>query len=86
MNFEYVSGGGFPKNLRDYKLIIHCGACMLNRKEMLYRLAEARAQNVPIVNYGILIAKVHGILERALTPFPLARAELCKGGDKGDLS
>ncbi len=84
--FEYVSGGTFPKNLSDYKLIIHCGACMLNRKEMLYRLAEARAQSVPIVNYGVLIAKVHGILERALAPFPLAHAELCKGGDKGDLS
>ncbi len=70
LNFEWVSGGQFPPNLKQYKLIVHCGACMLNRREMLHRLSVARENNVPIVNYGVLIAYVHGILRRALSPFP----------------
>ena len=73
LEFEWVSGGHFPADLTPYSLIIHCGACMLNRREMLYRLAVAREQGVPIVNYGVLIAHIHGILSRALGPFPLAR-------------
>lgn len=73
LKFEWVSGGSFPTALTDYQLIVHCGACMLNRREMLYRLSEAREKRVPIVNYGILIAHVHGILQRALKPFPLAQ-------------
>lgn len=73
LDFEWVSGGSFPADLGKYKLIIHCGACMLNRREMLYRLALAREAGVPIVNYGLLIAQVHGILYRALAPFPLAQ-------------
>ncbi|WP_425059436.1 GTPase Der [Sporomusa carbonis] len=73
LDFTWVSGGTFPPDLTQYKLIVHCGACMLNRREMLYRLAMAREAGVPIVNYGLLIAKVHGILHRALEPFPLAR-------------
>ncbi len=71
--FEWVSGGDFPRDLAAYKLIVHCGACMLNRREMLHRLSVARENGVPIVNYGVLIAHVHGILPRALTPFPAAR-------------
>ncbi|WP_371375693.1 [FeFe] hydrogenase H-cluster maturation GTPase HydF [Sporomusa aerivorans] len=73
LDFEWFSGGSFPPNLAQYKLIVHCGACMLNRREMLYRLAMAREAGVPIVNYGLLIAHVHGILHRALAPFPLAQ-------------
>ncbi|BBB90587.1 MAG TPA: [FeFe] hydrogenase H-cluster maturation GTPase HydF [Methylomusa anaerophila] len=73
LSFEWTAGSTFPENLQQYKLIVHCGACMLNRREMLYRLAVAREAGVPIVNYGLLIAKVHGILQRALKPFPLAQ-------------
>ncbi|MEG6584424.1 [FeFe] hydrogenase H-cluster maturation GTPase HydF [Dendrosporobacter sp. 1207_IL3150] len=73
LNFEWVSGGSFPSDLDKYKLIVHCGSCMLNRREVLYRLAQAREKNVPIVNYGVLIAHIHGILYRALAPFPLAQ-------------
>lgn len=79
--FDWVSGGGFPADLRPYKLVVHCGACMLNRREMLYRLAQAQEQGVPIVNYGVLIAYVHGILPRALTPFPLAKMILAETDD-----
>lgn len=74
INFEFSSGNTMPNNLREYKLIVHCGACMLNKKEMLYRIDMAKENGVPIVNYGVIIAYVHGILERALEPFPLARA------------
>jgi len=72
LDFHWVSGGTFPPDIQQYKLIIHCGSCMLNRREMLFRLATAREAGVPIVNYGVLIAHVHGILKRALSPFPLA--------------
>ncbi|HAG08918.1 MAG TPA: [FeFe] hydrogenase H-cluster maturation GTPase HydF [Desulfotomaculum sp.] len=70
LDFNWVSGLELPANLKDYKLIIHCGACMINRKEMLHRLMQAKTNGVPIVNYGVLIAYVHGILKRALAPFP----------------
>jgi [FeFe] hydrogenase H-cluster maturation GTPase HydF len=76
LDFEWVSGGAFPRDLSPYRLIVHCGACMLNRREMLYRLSAAREQGIPIVNYGVLIAHVHGILRRALAPFPLAQMVL----------
>lgn len=68
--YEWFSGGGFPQELSEYKLIVHCGACMITRREMLYRLSIARQSAVPIVNYGVLIACLHGILDRTLTPFP----------------
>ncbi len=73
LEFDWVSGGDFPSDLSPYQLIVHCGACMLNRREMLSRLARAQEQHVPIVNYGVLIAHLHGILSRTLTPFPLAK-------------
>lgn len=66
--FEFTSGGDFPDDLARYALIVHCGGCMLNAKEMHYRLREAQAQGVPIVNYGMAIAHMHGILERSLKP------------------
>ncbi|MCQ2481612.1 MAG: [FeFe] hydrogenase H-cluster maturation GTPase HydF, partial [Clostridia bacterium] len=53
-----------------YDLIVHCGACMLNEKEMKSRVSRAKASGTPIVNYGIAIAHMHGILKRSLSPFP----------------
>lgn len=70
LQFEWVSGGKFPQNLGEYKLVLHCGACMLNRREMLSRIMQVREHGVPIVNYGVAIAHLHGILRRALSPFP----------------
>lgn len=71
-HFDFTSGGGFPDSLEGYDLVIHCGACMLNDREMRYRVASCRAAGVPIVNYGIAIAEMHGILRRSLAPFPQA--------------
>lgn len=80
LNFTTVQGRDFPLDLSPYKLVIHCGACMWNRREMMARIAECKRQGVPITNYGLVIAYCQGILERALEPFPLAlaayRAEL----------
>lgn len=77
LSFDVVSGGGsLPANLKEYKLVVHCGACMLTRKEMLYRLMQARNAGVPIANYGVLMAYMHGVLRRALSPFPDALAAL----------
>ncbi len=77
LRFDTVAGGGaLPENLGDYKLIVHCGACMLNRRQMLHRLMQAREAGVPIVNYGVLLAHVQGVLRRALSPFPAALAIL----------
>ena len=70
LDYTWVSGLELPGDLSGYKLIIHCGACMINRKEMLHRLMVAKHAGVPIVNYGVLIAHVMGILERTLKPFP----------------
>jgi len=69
LNFQWTSGARFPENLDDYKLIVHCGACMINRREMLSRIMQAQTAGVPIVNYGVCIAYIMGILPRALSPF-----------------
>ncbi|SMC21437.1 [FeFe] hydrogenase H-cluster maturation GTPase HydF [Clostridium acidisoli DSM 12555] len=76
LQFEFSSGFSFPENLKDYALIVHCAGCMLNRRAMLHRISEAIDAEIPIVNYGVLIAYVQGILERTLAPFPAARLEL----------
>ena len=68
--FEFTSGTEFPDDVSSYKLVVHCGGCMLNEREMKYRIACCCDQNVPITNYGILIAQVTGILRRSLEPFP----------------
>ena len=68
--FEFTSGGEFPEDLKKYDLILHCGGCMLNEKEMQSRIKRADDSGVPVVNYGIAIAAMHGILPRALSPFP----------------
>jgi len=70
LDFEYTSGSEFPSDLSTYQLIVHCGACMLNEREMKYRLSYSADKSVPITNYGILIAYIHGILKRSLEPFP----------------
>lgn len=75
VNFAFTSGGEFPDDLSPYALVIHCGACMLNEREMQSRLCRAAEQSVPITNYGIAIAQMHGILDRALQPFSALHAE-----------
>lgn len=72
LQIDNLRGHDFPENIADYKLIIHCGACMWNRREMLSRIVKAREANVPITNYGLTIAYSLGIFERALQPFPAA--------------
>ena len=67
--YEFTSGGGFPQDLSPYKLIIHCGGCMLNTREMDYRHKAASKADVPITNYGIAISHMQGILERCTAPF-----------------
>jgi len=70
IQIETTSGTEFPDDLSKYKLIIHCGGCMLNEREMKYRYSCAADQGIPITNYGILIAYVNGILKRSVELFP----------------
>ncbi len=72
LQFDNIKGHDFPTDIKDYRLIIHCGACMWNRREMLSRIMKAQQANVPITNYGLTIAWSLGIFERALKPFPSA--------------
>ncbi|HSV31023.1 MAG TPA: [FeFe] hydrogenase H-cluster maturation GTPase HydF [Atribacteraceae bacterium] len=76
LSFEWVNGQQYPEDLSDFDLIVHCGACMRNRREMLSRISFARRSGVPIVNYGICIAHLMGILPRALAPFPEVMSRL----------
>lgn len=76
INFEFASGTEFPEDLSGYRLIVHCGGCMLNEREMKYRQKCAEDQQVPITNYGILIAFMQGILKRSLAVFPHILAEI----------
>lgn len=69
--YEWTSGREFPEDLSAYRLVVHCGGCMLNAREMRWRLHHAAAQGVPVTNYGVTIAHVHGILPRVLSPFNL---------------
>lgn len=70
LNYEFSSGLEFPEDLKKYSLIIHCGGCMLNEKEMHSRIEKATQQGVAITNYGIAVSQIHGILERTLQIFP----------------
>lgn len=74
IQFDFTSGGDFPKELGIYKVIIHCGACMLNEKQMGHRVTMAKQNHIPMTNYGIVIAYMNGILKRSVEPF----AELTK--------
>lgn len=71
LNFEFYSGHDFPEDLERFKLCIHCGACMLNRTEMVRRIKECNRRGVPVTNYGVAISKLQGVLERVLKPFGL---------------
>lgn len=73
LEFNWVVGGDFPENLEAYKLVIHCGACMINRAEVLDRLARCREKDVPVVNYGIIIGYINGILNRVVKPVEKSR-------------
>lgn len=70
IEFDFTSGGEFPESLSEYKLVVHCGGCMLNEAEMKHRISTATNANVPIVNYGVAIAHINGILKRSLELFP----------------
>ncbi|NMA39867.1 MAG: [FeFe] hydrogenase H-cluster maturation GTPase HydF [Lentisphaerae bacterium] len=76
MTYQYTSGTEFPDDLTPFRLIIHCGACMLNEREVKYRMKCAHDQGIPMTNYGVAIAYMHGILKRTLQPFPNLRALL----------
>jgi [FeFe] hydrogenase H-cluster maturation GTPase HydF len=87
LEFTTVQGHDFPEDVSDYRLIIHCGACMWNRREMLSRIVRARKAGVPITNYGLTIAYSLGIFQRALSPFPAAAEAyqaLLQGEDSHD--
>lgn len=79
LEFEFTSGTEYPQDLSSYAMVIHCGGCMLNKKEMSYRIASAKEQEIPILNYGMVIAAMNGILERSLEVFPAIAALLDKG-------
>ena len=72
LDIRSSAGRDYPDDLETYKLIIHCGSCMLTRREMLFRIEKAKAKGVPITNYGVAISFVQGVLERTLAPFPSA--------------
>ncbi|MFA7174306.1 MAG: [FeFe] hydrogenase H-cluster maturation GTPase HydF [Kiritimatiellia bacterium] len=74
--FEHTCGMQYPQDLATFDLIVHCGGCMLNQREMLYRIEQAHQAGIPIVNYGVLIAYLQGILPRCLSPIPGARLYL----------
>ncbi|MBR3973227.1 MAG: [Oscillospiraceae bacterium] len=68
--YVFTSGGEFPDDLSEFALVVHCGGCMLNEAEMKHRIEKANAAGIPIVNYGLAIAQIHGILKRSVAPFP----------------
>lgn len=70
INFDFTSGTEFPEDLSKYALVIHCGACMLSEPQMRSRIEKCRESGVPVTNYGIAIAQMHGILKRSVEPFP----------------
>lgn len=74
LQIDTACGRDYPDNLKDYKLIFHCGACMMNRREMLTRMRKAREAGVPVTNYGVAISFLQGVLKRSLAPFPSALA------------
>ncbi|HNV70979.1 MAG TPA: [FeFe] hydrogenase H-cluster maturation GTPase HydF, partial [Candidatus Ozemobacteraceae bacterium] len=72
LQFEFCQGCSYPKNLAEFDLVVQCGGCMVNRRAILDRIEDCRRQGVPITNYGILIAHLHGVLEDAIKPFGLS--------------
>ena len=80
---DTCAGHDFPPNLKEYKLVIHCGGCVMTRQEMMSRLHEAGNENVPMTNYGLAISVLQGVMRRALSPFPDALAAYEKGAKRG---
>ncbi len=76
LEYEFTSGREFPEDLSEYALVVHCGACMLTEREMKSRTHRSQECDVPMTNYGIVIAQMHGILKRSLSPFPALVREL----------
>jgi len=72
LKIDVCSGRDWPDDIKDYKLIVHCGACMITRREMLCRVQKAKENNIPMTNYGVVISALHKVLERTLLPFPEA--------------
>lgn len=70
LEFSFTSGTEFPESTSEYALVVHCGGCMLNEKEMKYRIFRCNESGTPVTNYGIAIAQMHGILKRSVEPFP----------------
>lgn len=85
LQVETVPGSAFPDDLEHYKLVVHCGGCTLNRREMLGRMEQSRSRGVPITNYGVLIATVKNVFPRALSPFPDLYALYSKPSVKADM-
>jgi [FeFe] hydrogenase H-cluster maturation GTPase HydF len=88
LQVDVSAGRDYPENLHEYRLIIHCGGCMLTRREMLSRLHKAKVAGIPVTNYGLAISFTQGVIRRVLSPFPSAllsfdrkRAEI-KGGER----
>jgi [FeFe] hydrogenase H-cluster maturation GTPase HydF len=78
LQIDTASGRDYPADLKDYKLVLHCGACMINRREMLTRLHRAQDAGVPVTNYGVAISFLQGVLKRSLALFPFALLALEK--------
>jgi predicted GTPase len=72
LKIDVYSGRDYPDNIDEYKLIVHCGGCMLTRREMLSRIQKAKEAKVPITNYGLCISFSQGVIKRVLSPFPAA--------------
>ncbi|QGY41854.1 [FeFe] hydrogenase H-cluster maturation GTPase HydF [Pseudodesulfovibrio cashew] len=75
LNFEVYSGHDFPEDLERFALVVHCGACMLNRTEMLRRITECARRGLPVTNYGVAISKLQGVLDRVLRPFGMEESK-----------
>lgn len=84
VQIDHCAGRDYPENVQDYKVIIHCGACMLTRREKLNRIEKAKDANVPITNYGMTISLVQGVMERVLSPFPEAKALFASMNEEED--
>ena len=76
LSFAFTSGAEFPEDLGEYSLVIHCGGCMLNEREIQHRIHHSISCGVPVTNYGVAIAQMHGVLKRSLSPFPDLLQEL----------
>lgn len=82
LEFDFCSGTEFPEDLSSYAMVLHCGGCMLNEREVRYRMKCAADQGVPMTNYGVAIAHIHGILKRSVSMFPHLQAEFPEKGER----